>query len=1096
MNCPQCSTPNSPTRRFCGECGGKLVARCEVCQFENEPGVKFCGGCGTRLGGAPASQAPAPPAPVPPAPALLEETGERRQVAVLFADLAGYTRLSTELDPEDLHALIGEYFRRLDALVSKYGGIVERHIGDAVMGVFGAPVAHDNDALRAVRTGLEIHTVLEELSRQLGRPLQGHVGISAGEVVTAPRDRQGRHEFAVVGETVNLASRLSTRAQAGEVLISDRVQALAGPRIRSESVGEILVKGIAHPVQVWRVLGTREQPPTRSVPFIGRARERERFGACLRACATEGRGEVVLLEGEAGIGKSYLTEQLVASALDSGFVAHSSYVLDFGASSGEDAMRALARSLAGVTAHASREERQQAADALVESGKLTVERRPFLNELLELPQPVELRALYDAMDRPTRMAGQQRVFSELVTLECSLRPVLFVVEDAHWADAQTLAQLHALSEVVRGCRAVLLLTSRPENTPRATWPADQRAPWVIELAPLGEDESLELARSLATQEPGYVQLCVERARGNPLFLEQLVRHASGSGALEVPGSIQSLVLARMDRLPVPLRGALQAASVIGQRFELAALHHLLGDEAFDCEPLVREALFDRVSDGFMFKHALIRDGVYASLLRARRRELHQKLGTWYLGKDAGLRAQHLERGESPEAPLAYLDAAQASVSAYAYEQALAMVRRGRELARGDREKALLLLLEGEVLRETGAVQDSLAIYRSVLTLEADQTLVCRAKIGLAAGMRLTDDIDGALVCLDEAQAIGKARELTAELAQIHYLRGSLYFPRGNIAGCLEEHSAAQVHAQRAGLPEREAQALSGLGDAYYAQGRMKSARGYFRECLELCRRHGFGRIEAANRFMVATVRIYLNELEGAREDALASAAMAAQVGAKRAEIVSRLTAGWILLDLHREQDALEQASQGLALARAMGGRRFEPFLNETVARVLLRQGERQKACELLESSLEYVRTQAATFIGPWLLGTLALATPDAQVRRQALAEGEKLLAGRCVGHNYFRFYQSAMEACLAAGEVSEALRYAAALEAFTQPEPVPWSDFYIRRCRALARQQAGGTGHESAAELHALVEEAYRVGLHSAVPLLEAAKSAAGLPGA
>ncbi|RKH63783.1 adenylate/guanylate cyclase domain-containing protein [Corallococcus sp. AB049A] len=1078
MNCPQCSTPNAHERRFCGECGGRLAVRCGACRFENDPGARFCGGCGVRLE-APLKQAPAPP----PAPAPPQEAGERRQVTVLFADLAGYTRLSTELDPEDLHALIGEYFRRLDALVSRYGGTVERHIGDAVMGVFGAPVAHDNDALRAVRVGLDIHKVLEEMSQEFGRTLEGHVGIAAGEVVTAPRDRQGRHEFAVVGETVNLASRLSSRAQAGEVLISDAVHALVGPRIGSESVGELVVKGIPHPVRVWRVLGTCDDAPEHLAPFVGRARELARFSACLRSCAAEGRGEVVLIEGEAGIGKSHLTEQLVTRALDGGFAVHGSYVLDFGASSGEDAVHALARSLVCGKAHASREERQQAADALFERGTLPGERRLFLNDLLDLPQPVELRALRDAMDQSTRVAGRQRVFVELAEQACSRRPVLFVVEDVHWADAETLTQLHALSEVVRASSAVLLLTSRVEGSPRHTWPAEKLAPLVIELAPLGDDEALELAHLLVSGESQYIKLCIERARGNPLFLEQLVRHASGTATFEVPASIQSLVLARMDRLPVASKAAIQAASVIGQRFDLAALHHLIGDDTFDCEPLVREALFDRVSDGFMFKHVLIRDGVYASLLRAKRREVHLKLAAWYLGKDASLRAQHLDRGESREAPLAYLEAAQAAASTYRYEQALGLVRRGRELAREAHEKGPLLLLEGELLREMGAVQDSLALYRSVLSLAADPALVCRAKIGLAGGMRVSDDIDGALACLDEAQALGTAQGLTAELAQIHYLRGSLYFPRGNLAGCLEQHSAAHAYARRAGLPEREAHALSGLGDAYYAQGRMQSARGYFHECLELCRRFGFGKIEAANRFMIATVRIYMNELEGALADALASAAMAAQVGHKRAEIISRLTAGWILLDYQRDEEALGQARQGLALAGALGARRFEPFLNETVARVLMRRGERQKARELLESSLVYVRQHAASFIGPWLLGTLALATDDAEQRRQALTEGERLLASGCVSHNHYRLHQAGMEACLAAGETAEALRHAASLEAFTRVEPAPWSDFYIRRCRALARPPADGHG----GELRALAEEARTVGLHSAIPALEAA---------
>ena len=413
--------------------------------------------------------------------------------------------------------------------------------------------------------------------------------------------------------------------------------------------------------------------------------------------------------------------------------------------------------------------------------------------------------------------------------------------------------------------ALLVMTSRVEGDPLdGAWrQAAGTALITVDLAPLREDEALSLAGEFVDSATSFALNCIARAEGNPLFLEQLLRNADDAEGEEVPGSVQSIVLARVDRLDDGDKRALHAAAVLGQRFTLDALHHLIEDSAYRCDTLISHHVIRAAGDEYMFAHAMIWESVYASVLKSRRRELRRRAAEWYGGRDSGVFAQHLDRAGDARAPIAYLEAARHQTAAFHFEQAMALIERGLALAEDPAHRYGLLMFHGECLREVGRPADSIAIYRDALEVTVAEDDRCRAWIGLAAGMRVTDDYDEAFRALDEAEAVARARDLPTELSQIHYYRGNLHFPLGNIEDCLAEHERALASAERAGSPECQARALSGLGDAYYSRGQTMTALEYFRRCITLSREHDLTRIEVGNQYMVAWNRLYMNEVEGA-----------------------------------------------------------------------------------------------------------------------------------------------------------------------------------------------------------------------------------------
>ncbi len=618
----------------------------------------------------------------------------------------------------------------------------------------------------------------------------------------------------------------------------------------------------------------------------------------------------------------------------------------------------------------------------------------------------------------------------------------------------------------------------------------------IDLGPLREAEALELASGLIEVSDRVARDCIARAEGNPLFLEQLLRNAEEGADEAVPASIQSLILARMDRLAGADKAALQAASAIGQRFGLDLLRHLIEDPGYHCTGLIAHYLVRPEGADYLFAHALIREGAYSSLLKARRRELHARAAQWFAEADPVLHAEHLDRAEDPAAPQAYLEAAHAQAESYHYERALQLVERGLAIAIEAADQIALTCRKGEMLHDLGSIPESIEAYRSALDLATDDIERCRAWFGLAAGMRIIDKLDDALTALDHAEGLAQSHGLTLELARIHHLRGNLYFPLGRMDDCLAAHEKSLEFARASASAEAEAEALGGMGDAVYALGRMASSNEYFRRCVELCRQHGFGRIEVANFPMVAHTRLFIAGPAPTILDSLAAIAGAARVGHHRAELNAGLSAFIALVELDRGAEASEHLERALALVRHLGARRFEATILGWTARVHLAEGRSQEAVERAKQALEICYETGIGFNGPRVLGILALATGKPDERRRALEEGEKLLSEGSVGHSHLTFYRDAIDAKLDDGDWDGVERYAGLLEDFTRDEPYLWSTFFAARGRALAAWGRGRRDAEALAELRRLREEAERTGFMTAIPALEAALGQAESPAA
>ena len=1025
-----------------------------------------------------------------PSPSTPSE-GERRQVTVLFADLSGFTQLSKELGAEETHVLLNRYFDAVDGIVEGYGGNIDKHMGDNVMAVFGAPVAHGNDPERAVRAACDIHQAMQALSQDAGRELKVHIGIASGQVVASGTGSDAHREYTVTGDSVNLASRLQERAEPGQTLIAEAVRRTVADYVDCDSLGEVVVKGLDEPVQVWRVEALRDvaEEATRTA-FVGRQAELRQFSGAVEACRETSHGEAIVVRGEAGIGKTRLVEEFAAAAVDKGFAIHKGLFLDFGVGKGQDAIRTIVRSLLGIPRGSGKAARQGAAEAALAERQLATDQRVFLNDLLDLPQPVEDRAMYDAMDNATRNTGKRDVVAGLIRAVSARAPILIIVEDAHWADPLMLTHLASMTATVADCPAMLVMTSRIEGDPLdQAWRSSTRGSplMTIDLGPLREADAIVMAGAFIDATNQFAKSCIERAEGNPLFLEQLLRNAEEHGEEDMPASIQSLVLSRMDRLSASDKQALQAASVIGQRFALGALRALLEDIAYDCKALVAHFLVRPEGEDYLFTNALVRDGVYTSLLSARRQELHRRAAAWFVERDSILHAEHLDRADDPATAKAYLEAAQAQAAQYRYESTLRLAERGLEAA-GDRPiRYALGCLRGDMLRRLGDSNRSIEAFEVALDVADDDAQKCRAWLGIAAGMRIVDRYDDALAALQRAEAAATERNLATDLAQIHYYRGNIYFPLGNFDGCLEQHALAREYAQQAGSPEYEAQALGGLGDAYFVGGRMITAHDHFQRCIEVCRQNRLRRIEIANLHMLGETRLYKNELQSALDDCVAAAQPAAGIGHYRAELATRCVMAYLLYDMGRLPDAEQQCEQALIIARRLGARRFEALAHIYMGQILASKGRMSEAIERVEEAIAIGRESGITYSGPWALGVLAMITRDPAQRRRALKEGELILRQECVSHNYFWFYRNAMEACLESGEWEEVERFAAALEAYTRPEPLPWSDFFITRGRILAAFGRGQRDDVTMQELKRLRDEAERVGFKTALPALEEA---------
>jgi tetratricopeptide (TPR) repeat protein len=542
----------------------------------------------------------------------------------------------------------------------------------------------------------------------------------------------------------------------------------------------------------------------------------------------------------------------------------------------------------------------------------------------------------------------------------------------------------------------------------------------------------------------------------------------------------------MDRLSHGDRRALQAASVIGQRFGGDVLGHLIQDPGYDCRGLVEHGLARVEGTDFLFAHALIQESVYSSLLKQRRKALHRGAAEWFCERDAVLYAEHLDRAGEDTAPEAYLEAARQQATRYELEQAGRLVQRGIELVGDPETEWDLAWLKGEILREVGALDKSLDAYRRALGVADDPARGCRARIGLAHNMRLLERYEEALELLDKAEVSAGSQIVAEERPQIHYHRASIQFRLVNPQKCLEQGELALEYALQCRSPEHVARALSVLGDACYMRGRMITAHNHFRQCVELAREHGFLRIEAANLHMQGLTRYFQNDVRTALKDALAGAEGAVEIGQYRSEMLARGIMGGILLDMGDMEASEQQFDHALVLARTYGARSYEPFSLVGLAKILASKGDRSGAMDLVEEAISISREVGMRTSGPRALGALGLITEDSETRRRALFEGEEILREGSLSHHYLSFYRDAMETSLDIGDWASVERYGSALKEYTRPEPLPLSDFFIARGFTLASFHKGQTDTATIEKLRNLCEEAERVGLKCALPAIQA----------
>lgn len=543
--------------------------------------------------------------------------GERKQVTVMFADISGFTAMSEKLDPEEVRSMINGCFERLGAVIDQYGGHIDKFIGDEIMALFGAPVAHENDPERALRAALDMMAALETFNAEhadmIPKPLKLHFGINSGLVIAGGIGTHQRQDYSVMGDTVNLAARLEDLSEAGEILVGEDTYRLTAPLFQFETRPPVRVKGKEKPVQVYRVerakVGASQMRGIEGLysPMVGRQGEFTRAKALLDHFET-GQGGVLSIIGDAGLGKSRLTQELEEYYGDMSQIHWAEgHALSYGESASYLVARAVLRHLLRIAPDAPPSEASQILRDEVHSllPAQIQEIYPLLAYLLDLPLDEE------SAQRLKYLEGDmlhQRLFQtvqQLLLAQAKQTPLVLVWDDLHWGDPSSLALLESLLPLTRQCRLALALVYRPVRDGRV-WAFHQRlqerlgdAHQIIELAPLSHVESSQLLDNLLglSDLPAKIrQLILNKAEGNPFYIEEVIRSLLDSGRLvrtteglswqasanledvSLPDTLQGVIMSRIDRLDPESKRTLQVASVIGRNFPYRLLAQVVGRE--------------------------------------------------------------------------------------------------------------------------------------------------------------------------------------------------------------------------------------------------------------------------------------------------------------------------------------------------------------------------------------------------------------------------------------------------------------------------------------------------------------------------------------
>jgi predicted ATPase/class 3 adenylate cyclase len=863
-----------------------MTLLCTHCGFNNPPGMRFCGNCGTRLAAADQPPVTANSELVIPdhigvlmgsdlkqrfQQAGLEAQGQRRNVTVLFADLSDYTGLAEKMDSEDLYLLIKQVIRSLVEVVYKYEGMVDKIIGDGLMALFGAPIAHENNAERAVRTALEMQAEILSLSEKLAGRLQGqlklHIGLHSGIVIVGGVGSDLLMDYTAIGDTVNLAHRLEEAAPAGTILVSENVYQQTRAIFEYQKTPALALKGISKPVTGYRLVGGKHEPGSvrgiegLQAPLIGRDAEIDLLKQAFCDLDNLKLGKFVLVTGDAGIGKSRLTSELKRQIGHIPLRIIEGQSLTYRRSISYWIFQDLLRHYLKVTPETtSLKIHEKLVSKVYEIlGSQATGYLPYLEHLLSLEHADETVTKRLAYLDASQL--RQQIFiavREFLVAEARRCPLVLILEDLHWADDASLDLLAFLVDSVRQVPLLIYAISRPFQNSRLGEIVDHANLYLgdqfthVQLQALSPEQSERLFFQLLSIPELPEELSrqvLQRAAGIPFYLEEILRMLIDANIIQrerghwrlvpgadvssvgVPDTLRDLILARFDRLEPDYRRVLQAASVIGKEFSLPLLGAVVpSTDDFQLRQVLsylaeRDFILPRDSlpeSEYAFRHVLTSDAVYSTLLRKDRGELHGRVGeaierlyAHQIDNHVELLASHFLRSSSLDRALHYLIlSGQRAARDYANEQ-----------ARYHYTEALKLLPE---------VDHTL-----------DQSL--KVHIGLGDVLLFVGDY------LAARQEFRVAMEVVDHSGSQHYLRDASILQR-KIATTFErqgDYDQALSHLATAGdflangtlsKPVEAAQIANDIGWIYFLRGNFDEAQNYLSEAL--------GLVDATNQYDV------------------------------------------------------------------------------------------------------------------------------------------------------------------------------------------------------------------------------------------------------
>ena len=945
---------------------------CPSCSEPNADAARFCQGCGQRL--------------------VSEQTLETRKLAtLLFCDVTGSTAMADGMDVEAVRRIITHFFDAMSSVIAKHGGTVEKFIGDAVMAVFGVPVVHEDDALRAVRAALEMRAKLPELAATSGVQLDVRIGVNSGEVMAG--DPEAGHGF-VSGDPVNVAARLEQAAEPGQILIGETTFKMVASAVEADLLGPLQVKGKSVGLRAYSLIGLKSGGPTRrTIAMVGRETELVQLRASLNEVLQNNTPAWLTVIGEAGSGKSTLLDGFVGEAGESATVLRG-HCLPYGEGITFWPIAEIVRAAALI------DESDTSEQASAKLAQLTADG-------------------LDAQLVETRLAGMLGLSQEVVNAQeimwairrwlesmASGRPVVVIVEDLHWAEPTLLDAIEYLATFTSEVPLLLVCVARPELLERRPqWVAQTR---VTHLAPLPEAEVRRFLQTLlgdAELPDVLVQHIYGASRGNPMFVHEILKlmleeglvsradgrwhTASGVNSFPVPSTIQALLTSRLERLPLEERTVIQQSSVVGHDFWSGVVAALAPNKTValgtSLQSLVRKELIQPQlstfagQDAFRFTHILMRDAAYTALPKERRIPLHEKVAEW-LEEAAGDRlfehepvlAYHLEQAALLRRELGEDDAA-ARVRAHRAGELLAghgrramaagdltaavvLLRRASELLAPDSPEGLDVQVELSVaLMETGHLQSSQELASraaQTATTVGDQKAANRAHLQACAlrghldhdvwkanGRDELEDLVAAFSSLGDELGQARAQRLLAELHWDHL--------RISEAEALLRQ--ALEHARSAQDPSEIGSILSFLAAAALWGPRP------VKEAIAICEsiRNEAGQNQLLRAKCVSTLGVLhamTGDFEIARQIAAEGQRLRAELGQDIAVAHGTQTRGLIEMLAGDEQAAIEEFRRGLAALESMGEKAYLGTQAALLARVLCAAGLDDEALEFTDRS--------------------------------------------------------------------------------------------------------------------------------------------------